>query len=184
MSFWYKFEGLDNNDLWPTVFSFLNADGDLVMFGQGYQNTVALLHAATRVDGQDVDGNLEVQAGWALGTWVHYALVLYRSNGDAHRPSADWAIFKNGVKVAQTVGPYPWQGPLKSNVIGRNIETGPSFAGKIDSFNVFPYALTQQQITALYQTSVPGLVSTLSHMHACSESSGVFAVRNTLCMHT
>jgi hypothetical protein len=171
VSFWYKFEDPANLLQIPAVFTFTqngldDNPRDVMYFGKSADLEAvsdAVYFATTAKDKEELSLAKVLPGVWTNGTWIHYALVLYRLH---ETPLADWGIFKDGVKIGHTRGPFPSQGTLDNNLLGYGIfEKAPAFTGKIDSFNIFPYALTQQQITALYQTSSPGIVSTLVMMH-------------------
>jgi hypothetical protein len=163
VSFWYKNENMDVD--WPFVFDFeFYSDGtvhDFLIFGRDLGDPSAVMFAGGNYQNQFTSEKLPSE--WTAGTWKHYVWVLYRA--DSGRFS-DWGIYKDGIKVAQLRGHFPSSGIFNQNHLGINFLFGTesTFQGKIDSFGIFPYALTQLQITDLYQTTSPGLVSHMSQL--------------------
>jgi hypothetical protein len=172
ISFWYKNQ--NTNARWPLVFNFFNNiygfHTDYMAFGA---DSVTNNSTATFVAGDKryTPSSKQFASEWSAGTWKHYAWVLHRSD---YGRMADWGIYKDGVKVAELKGEYPSLGTLDDNYFGINYLANNErtyFEGKIDSFGIFPYALTQYQITSLYQTTYPGLPFTNMAVRCPQQSS-------------
>jgi hypothetical protein len=151
ISFWYKSEG-DDDVLWPMVFdmAFMEEPEEFdsnVLFTRVRRSTDAVFQVI--LDGQ-LESEQEFADEWIENTWIHYVWVLKKTSDEDGPLRGDWLFYRNGVLVGETTGSYP-RHTLNSNFLGKGHwpEDDP-FMGKIDSFAVFPYALTQQHIYTLY----------------------------------
>jgi hypothetical protein len=153
-SFWFRFTGEDDENL-VKIFSMKSTDG----YELSVSKTDSTNNLLVELSGPSGFSTMKivVLSGFMTGEWAHYVLTFTHTANTI-------AVFKNGVSAQScipglsiedsTCGASPaFAYPnyvFTTNYIARNqATTALYYAGYIDSFGIFPWVLSAQQITVL-----------------------------------
>ena len=134
---------------------------------QAYEIVIGWDGAASGYYGADVSLGSNAQTQDAFGapvvvnTWYHIVWVIqYSLTNSSTSDLANYYLYVNGVLTNTFYSQnYPNYAQRVSSTLGLSNWNDPMFQGEIDLFNVYSIALTNQQVTGLYQASLlPGCV--------------------------
>jgi hypothetical protein len=160
VAFWFRYAG-DETAVNTTVLDFQSADeAHRISFGKWGATT----HASIKITGND--DSILIPNGFSCCDWEHYTVVVTRL------PQANVVVFRNGQIIASICKVSPGQNfaaatcgnvisynypnaAFTSNYLARSSEMRPYFTGRIDSLGIFPWSLTDAQVSELYIENTP-----------------------------
>jgi hypothetical protein len=146
VSLWFKYEPASSQSSYIRVFDFGtgNNQDDVIFCKAGSSSDLQL-----QVDSNSRYETAIVSQGFPTNIWLHYVVVFKRTGS-----LSTWSIYKNGVRVLESLNRVYPRIASKLNYIGRDSwNQGIYFTGKIDSFAIFQLPLQLEQAVMLFQST-------------------------------
>jgi hypothetical protein len=161
ISFWFRYTDDMLADS-PKIFDFRSANSaNQIYFGKW--GTSAHASLSVIVAGRENGGVLVVPDGFDCCEWVHYSLVVTSDKVQMYKNGEPAQICKKPAAAYEDTLPtnctyeqeynYP-AAVFTSNYIARSHGDHVYFSGRLDSFGIFPWALTLSQAQALSSSTL------------------------------
>ncbi|MBN1517113.1 tandem-95 repeat protein [Candidatus Sumerlaeota bacterium] len=135
---WVKWNGGSN---WQRIFDFGNGETEYMLLTPASGG--GTLRFAMSVSGYSSEERIEDSTTLASGEWVHVAVTLDGATGTLYVNGS-----AAGTNTAMTITPASFL-PCKNYVGASQFTADPLFAGYIDDFRVYSYALSAAEVAAL-----------------------------------